>query len=171
MCMHEILTERYHSPDGILIIGSYEGKICLCDWENGTRHDKIVARLCQRLNAVAVEAKSEATQLALSQLDEYFSGKRHAFSIPILSIGTDFQCRVWEELRHIPYGTTISYGELARRLGNPKAVRAVAAANAANPISIFVPCHRVIGCDNKLAGYGGGLFAKQHMLKLEKNQQ
>ena len=89
------------------------------------------------------------------------------FSVPLLFVGTEFQKSVWHELLNIPYGTTVSYGELSRKLGNPKAVRAVAASNGANPISIFVPCHRVIGSNRKLTGYGGGLPAKQFLLELE----
>ena len=101
------------------------------------------------------------------ELNEYFAGERRAFDLPIQFAGSDFQCRVWSELMKIPYGTTISYAELARRIGNSKAVRAVASANATNQISIFVPCHRVIGSNRKLTGYGGGLDAKQALLSLE----
>ena len=101
---------------------------------------------------------------AIAQLDEYFARERTAFDIPLIFTGTDFQNSVWRELQNIPYGKTVSYGELARKLGCPKAVRAVAAANGANPISIFVPCHRVIGSDRKLVGYGE---AKKGLLALE----
>lgn len=101
------------------------------------------------------------------QLDEYFSRKRQDFDIPLLLIGTDFQKHVWRSLMDIPYGVAISYAELARRVGDAKAVRAVASANAANPISILIPCHRVIGSNHKLVGYGGGLSVKKHLLELE----
>ncbi len=104
---------------------------------------------------------------AAAQLDEYFNGTRKSFDIPLKFIGTEFQQSVRRTLTEIPYGTTISYAELAQRVGNPKAVRAVAAANAINPVSIFVPCHRVIGSDSSLTGYGGGLAAKEFLLKLE----
>lgn len=107
------------------------------------------------------------TDRAISELEEYFAGKRMEFTIPMLFTGTEFQHRVWTELMRIPYGITISYGELARRIGNPNAVRAVASANATNPLSILVPCHRVIGHDNRLTGYGGGLEIKQMLLTLE----
>ena len=100
-------------------------------------------------------------------MDEYFARKRKTFDIPLLLVGTEFQKSVWQELQNIPYGKTLSYGELSQRLGEPKAVRAVAAANGANPISIFVPCHRVIGRDHKLTGYAGGLAAKKELLELE----
>ena len=102
------------------------------------------------------------------QLDEYFRGARRDFELPLALRGTPFQLRVWAELRRIPYGQTLSYGELARRLGNPGLCRAVGAANGANPVSIIVPCHRVIGSGGGLTGYGGGLEAKQALLALER---
>jgi methylated-DNA-[protein]-cysteine S-methyltransferase len=101
------------------------------------------------------------------QLDEYFAGRRADFELPLAPSGTDFQRRVWTELTQIPYGVTISYGELARRIGNPNASRAVGLANGRNPIPIVVPCHRVIGANGTLTGYGGGLERKQMLLALE----
>ncbi len=100
-------------------------------------------------------------------LDAYFNGENPEISFDVRVQGSEFCRRVWDELMNIPYGKTVSYGELARKLGCPQAVRAVAAANGANPISIFVPCHRVIGSDRKLVGYGGGLEAKKGLLALE----
>ena len=102
-----------------------------------------------------------------SQLDGYFAGTRTDFDLPLSLHGTDFQRRVWLELTRIPYGETISYGELARRIGRPNAVRAVGLANGRNPVSIVVPCHRVIGADGSLTGYGGGLERKRLLLGLE----
>jgi len=101
------------------------------------------------------------------QFSEYFRGKRREFEIPLRLDGTDFQTSVWNELLKIPYGETTSYGELAKRIGNPKAVRAVGLANGRNPIPIVVPCHRVIGSDGKLTGFGGGLENKTLLLRLE----
>lgn len=106
-------------------------------------------------------------QLARTQLDEYFAGERQQFTLPLHPVGTSFQLEVWEELRRIPYGTTISYGELARRIGKPQAMRAVGAANGRNPLPIMVPCHRVIGADGSLTGFGGGLPTKRYLLSLE----
>ncbi len=106
-------------------------------------------------------------RVACSQLEEYFDGDRREFSVAVEAVGTDFQRRVWRALRAIPYGKTISYGELARRIGNPNAVRAVGLANGRNPVSIIVPCHRVIGADGTLTGYGGGLERKRYLLELE----
>lgn len=101
------------------------------------------------------------------QLRAYFAGELREFSLPLSPQGTAFQTRVWRELCKIPYGQTISYGELARRIGNPKASRAVGLANGQNPIAIVIPCHRVIGANGKLTGYGGGLAIKERLLALE----
>lgn len=165
--MESIKVSRYYSPAGEMIIGSYGDKLCICDWAVEQRRATIDRRICRHLNAGYEAGSSDIIERAIAQLEEYFAGKRREFSIPVLFTGSEFQCSVWEELMKIPYGTTISYGELARRINNPKAVRAVASANATNPISIFVPCHRVIGSNRKLTGYGGGLEAKRHLLALE----
>ena len=119
------------------------------------------------LHADYEKSSSEVIVRTIIQLDEYFGRKRTTFDIPLFFVGTDFQKTVWKELLNIPYGMTLSYGDLSRKLGNPKAIRAVAAANGANPISILVPCHRVIGSDRKLVGYGGGIPAKKILLELE----
>ena len=103
----------------------------------------------------------------IAQLDEYFAGRATAFDIPLSTAGTEFQCRVWAALREIPHGETISYGELASRLGMPGASRAVGLANGRNPIAIVIPCHRVIGADGRLTGYGGGLERKAWLLRHE----
>jgi methylated-DNA-[protein]-cysteine S-methyltransferase len=102
-----------------------------------------------------------------TQLTEYFNRQRIEFDLPLEIFGTDFQKNVWNELKKIPYGETISYGELANRMGDKNLMRAVAAANGANPIPIIIPCHRVIGADGSLTGYGGGLDVKQKLLELE----
>lgn len=107
----------------------------------------------------------------IQQLREYFRGLRHHFDVPLNPQGTPFQLRVWEQLRAIPYGQTISYGELARRTGNPAASRAVGLANGANPIAILIPCHRVIGANGKLTGFGGGIDVKERLLALERGEQ
>lgn len=111
---------------------------------------------------------SESFVEARRQFDAYFDGNLIDFDLPLAPHGTDFQQSVWRALRTIPYATTISYAELARRIGNPKASRAVGLANGANPLSIIVPCHRVIGTNGSLTGYGGGVEAKQYLLDLER---
>lgn len=105
---------------------------------------------------------------AMNQLEEYFEGKRKSFDLPFEAKGTEFQRSVWNELLKIPYGETCSYGEIAKRIGNPKGSRAIGMANNRNPISIVIPCHRVIGASGKLVGYGGGLDIKEKLLNLEK---
>lgn len=107
----------------------------------------------------------------LRQLRAYFAGELREFDIPLLLEGTAFQKRVWKNLQNIPYGETISYGELAKRIGDPKAVRAVGAANGQNPIPIIVPCHRVIGSNGSLTGFGGGIENKKKLLELEGGQR
>jgi methylated-DNA-[protein]-cysteine S-methyltransferase len=104
---------------------------------------------------------------AIAQLEEYFAGERRDFSLPLPLEGTPFQTTVWSALRTIPYGATVSYGELARRIGRPSASRAVGAANGANPLPIILPCHRVIGADRSLKGFGGGLETKRFLLAFE----
>ena len=104
---------------------------------------------------------------AAKQMSEYFAGRRREFDLPLEFNGTDFQKRVWEALLTIPFGETCSYGEIAAQIGNPKAARAVGMANNRNPISIICPCHRVIGSDGSLIGYGGGLANKEYLLRLE----
>ena len=158
--MNAIRIKRYLSPVGELLVGSFDGKLCICDWAHEKRRDINDRRIRHALHAVYEDGASDTIERAIAQLDEYFD-------IPLIFTGTDFQNSVWRELQNIPYGKTVSYGELARKLGCPKAVRAVAEANGANPISIFVPCHRVIGSDRKLVGYGGGLEAKEGLLALE----
>ena len=108
-----------------------------------------------------------AVAFARVQLEEYFAGARQVFELRLHPVGTPFQLKVWEELGRIPYGEAISYGELARRIGQSGAARAVGAANGRNPLPIVLPCHRVIGADGSLTGFGGGLPTKRHLLSLE----
>jgi methylated-DNA-[protein]-cysteine S-methyltransferase len=110
---------------------------------------------------------AEPFAAARDQLAEYFAGERHEFTVPLELEGTPFQQRVWEALRTIPYGETRSYGRIATQIGRPDRARAVGTANGSNPVSIVVPCHRVIGADGSLTGYGGGLERKRYLLDLE----
>lgn len=116
------------------------------------------------------EPETDLLEKAGNQLIEYFQGKRKNFDLPLEPAGTEFQKKVWKALCTIPYGQTKSYGEIAAQIGNPKACRAVGGANNKNPIMIFIPCHRVIGADGSLVGFGGGLDAKKYMLNLEKGE-
>lgn len=180
-----IKVEPYISPCGTLMLGSVGDLICLCDWCDSEQHHKSVCnRLARLLDAEFEQGCSLVIERAKSQLDEFFAGNRRNFDIPLLLAGTAFQKRVWDELLKIPYGQTVSYSEIARRLeeqksdrnasdaagvvkGTTKAVRAVANAVGANAVSIFVPCHRVVGSDGSLTGYAGGLPAKSSILRLE----
>lgn len=123
-----------------------------------------------RLESKPVErADHPVLAQAKRQLAEYFAGRRHAFDVPLDPVGTPFQLSAWAELRDIPYGATRTYGEQAAAIGRPKASRAVGAANGRNPLSIFVPCHRVIGADGSLTGFAGGLGTKRSLLALEQD--
>lgn len=162
-----ITVRHYFSPCGTLLLGSFGDKLCLCDWQVEKHRNHVDHRLKRMLHADFKEGSSAIIEKAASQLDGYFAGKRKTFDLPLLFTGTDFQKKVWEELLKIPFGQTVSYKELAQRIGMPKAVRAVANANGANAMSIFAPCHRVIGSDHSLTGYGGGLDTKRKLLELE----
>lgn len=165
---NRIITGRYESPCGTLMLGSLADRLCLCDWHVGPEHNnRVNGRLRRMLGAEFESGGSPVIDEAKIQLDEYFAGARREFDVPLLFAGTGFQRRVWAALLTIPYGQTISYGEMARQIGMSAAVRAVANANGANAISIFVPCHRVIGSNGALTGYAGGLEAKEFLLKLE----
>jgi len=149
------------SPIGELrLIASHKG-LCALLFDDGRR---------SRLHfdgAVVADDSHPALQKAEKQLGEYFGGKRKAFDLPLDMRGTIFQIKAWKELQKIPYGTTISYGEQAKRVGDAKKARAVGMANGRNPLAIIVPCHRVIGSDGKLVGFGGGLSVKERLLALE----
>jgi methylated-DNA-[protein]-cysteine S-methyltransferase len=125
------------------------------------------SRKAQSIDGWTEDATVVALAVTMRQLTEYFAGVRREFDLPMRLHGTAFQTRVWHELTEIPYGTTWSYGQLAKRIGNANASRAVGLANGRNPISILVPCHRVIGADGSLTGYGGGLERKQWLLSHE----
>lgn len=162
-----ILTMTYHSPCGDLLLGSYEEALCLCDWASKPKRAVTDAMIRRLSEAEYIAMPSEVTRLAARQLDEYFAGRRRYFDVPLRMFGTEFRRRVWQAIGEVPYGDTISYGELAERVGDSRAVRAVAAAVWANPVSIFVPCHRIVGRDGALVGYAGGLEAKRRLLELE----
>lgn len=167
--MQTIDIHVYESPAGELILGSWGGKLCLCDWFRRVKREAVEARINRFTGAQFAEKPSEVTSLARSQLDGYFSGLRQHFSVPLYMAGTPFQKMVWEALLEVPYGHTESYLQLAQRIRHPGAVRAVAAANAANPLAILVPCHRIIAKNGALTGYSGGTEAKRLLLSLERD--
>ncbi len=162
-----IIIQKYTSPYGDLVLGDFDGRLCLCDWMHSKKYDTNCRRLSRMLNADFAEGLTPVIERATAQLDEYFASLRRTFDVPLLFAGTEFQKKVWETLLTIPYGHTVSYGEMARLIGMSKAVRAVAAAIGANAISVIVPCHRVTGSNGALTGYAGGLEAKRFLLELE----
>jgi methylated-DNA-[protein]-cysteine S-methyltransferase len=165
--MGQINIQYFDSPYGELILGAYRQQLCLCDWRYRKMRHAIDSRLQQGLNAEFVERNDAVIRQTAKQLTEYFGHQRKVFDIPLLVVGSAFQKRVWDGLLKIPFGQTSTYQELAERMGNKKAVRAVANANGANAISIIIPCHRIIGSNGKLVGYAGGLNAKAELLRLE----
>ncbi len=165
--MHQINIRYFKTPYKELILGSFNDKLCIADWRYRKKREIIDKRIKTELNGEYVEEDTDIILKTIKQLNEYFSGKRQEFTIPLLFTGTDFQKKVWNELLKIPYGKAISYAELSQNLNNEKAVRAVASANGANAISIIVPCHRVIGSHGELVGYAGGLETKKKLLNLE----
>jgi len=167
----KIIIEYFKTPVGELIMGAFNEKLCLCDWRYRKMRQTIDERILGGLNASFEEGETLVVERAKLQLNEYFSAERTDFDIPLLMVGSSFQKKVWHELLKITYGNTETYLGLSRKIGNEKAIRSVAAANGANAISIMVPCHRVIGSDGKLTGYGGGLQAKRKLLQLEMHKQ
>jgi len=151
----------YESPVGTLLLAGESNALRRVSFEN-SKHSA-PPRTDWKLD-------KEPFSEVIRQLQAYFGGELKDFDLPLSLEGTEFQLRVWNALRAIPYGETISYARLAERIGNPKAVRAVGLANGSNPIPIIVPCHRVIGSDGSLTGFGGGLSTKKMLLELENKQ-
>ena len=167
--MNKIDIQYINTPVGEMILGAYEGKLCMADWRDRKGRETIDKRVQNALEATFIENESSVLVKAKEELEAYFMGTRKTFDLPLLLAGTKFQKSVWQALTKIPYGTTITYGELAQKIDHEKAVRAVASAVGANAISIFIPCHRVVGADGALTGYAGGLDAKSELLEIENN--
>lgn len=144
----------FKSPAGLIEIRSYEGMVTAIHFVDSERHEPTESVEC--------------INTCITQLNEYFAGQRQEFYFPYRQDGSDFQQKVWQELEKIPFGSTITYTEQTQRLGDMKALRAVAAANGKNNLAIVVPCHRVIGANNKLTGYAGGLSKKLWLLEHER---
>lgn len=146
------------TPIGDLLLAGEDGALCVVSFPEGSRRRDPEPDWIYNDHTLAE---------ACAQLEGYFAGERKAFDLPLRPSGTPFQLSVLDELRKIPYGTTVSYSDIARRIGRPRAVRAVGAANGRNPIPIIIPCHRVIGARGDLTGFGGGLPTKEALLRLE----
>ncbi len=158
---------RFTTPLGPMMIVASDNGVCLLEFSDRWKLETELKEIQKRFRSAILPGSNKHIDRMKKQLDEYFNGTRKDFDVPLITPGTDFQNGVWEILQKIPYGETRSYKEQAIALGNPKAVRAVANANGDNRVSIVIPCHRVIGHNGKLVGYGGGLWRKQWLLKHE----
>lgn len=170
MSAAKIEIEYFKTKIGEMLVGSFENQLCLLDFRYRKMRQQVDNRLQKGLNSAFIHQDNLLLQEARNQLQAYLEGTLQQFDLPIRLVGTDFQQAVWKALMEIPYGTTASYSDLAEKIQNKDAVRAVALANGANALAIIVPCHRIIGKNGELVGYGGGLVAKKRLLKLENNR-
>ena len=161
---------RILTPLGPMFAGACEQGICLLEFNDRRMLDQQIKVLSKHMDAQFIPGEHEHFDILRRQLQQYFAGERRDFSVPLFVPGTRFQQQVWQGLQDIPYGETRSYQAQAKHIGNPKAIRAVARVNGENRIGILIPCHRVIGKDGKLVGYGGGLWRKQYLLHLERSR-
>ena len=165
-----IITAGISTPLGDMLAGATSDAICLLEFDDRGRPEKQCKALRELFHKPLLPGKHALLARLQQQLDMYFKGERTDFDIPLTYPGTDFQRKVWQALRDIPYGRTMSYGEVARTVGKPGAARAVGAANGANRIAIIIPCHRVIAAGGEPGGYGGGLWRKLRLLELERRR-
>jgi AraC family transcriptional regulator, regulatory protein of adaptative response / methylated-DNA-[protein]-cysteine methyltransferase len=162
-----VLLSQVLTPLGPMLAGATDEGVCLLEFTDRRMLETQLRRIATRLNCAFLPGSNDALRLLEQELTEYFQGGRQDFTVPLVTPGSEFQQSVWQALRRIPYGTTRSYAEQARMIGTPSAVRAVARANGDNRIAIVIPCHRVIGADGRLTGYGGGLWRKEWLLHHE----
>ncbi|WP_434778739.1 bifunctional transcriptional activator/DNA repair enzyme AdaA [Neisseria sp. Ec49-e6-T10] len=164
-----IYLTRLNTPLGTMFAGATDKGICLLEFTDRKMLETELKQLTKIFNAVIIQSKSPFFDILTEQLQAYFAGTLQTFTVPLDTKGTPFQEHVWATLQTIPYGTTCSYLEEATMMGKPKAVRAIGHANGMNRISIIIPCHRVIGANGDLTGYGGGLWRKRWLLELERS--
>ena len=166
--MENTISIQYHKTRlAEFILGSFQNQLCLLDFRYRRMRSTVDKRIQNGLNAKFIEQPNSLLTLVCHQLEQYIEGDRSYFDIPLLLVGSSFQKRVWKALLQVPYNSTSSYLDLAKKLQLPKAVRAIASANGANAIAIIIPCHRIIGSDGSMVGYGGGTPVKKRLLKLE----
>ncbi|MBU0982732.1 MAG: methylated-DNA--[protein]-cysteine S-methyltransferase [candidate division Zixibacteria bacterium] len=167
MSNDSIICRDLESPLGDMIAGTTNYGVCFLEWHDRGGVPHIKARVEKRYRAQLIEGHHDHLDLLERELEQYFEGTLHSFTVPIFLKGTAFERLTWDHLLSIPYGSTLAYGEMAAQLGKPGAARAVGRANGANYLSIVVPCHRVIEAGGGLRGYGGGLWRKERLLDLE----
>ena len=165
-----VIMSEIDSPVGVLVAGVTDEGACLLEFRDREILETQVAKVRARVGPTGSGSHEYLDHLR-SELTEFFAGQRREFTVPLVYPGTPFQTKVWNALRSIPFGQTISYEELARRVGSPDGQRAAGHANGQNPLAIVIPCHRVINKDGKLGGYGGGLWRKRLLLGLERGEQ
>jgi methylated-DNA-[protein]-cysteine S-methyltransferase len=166
---NKVFYSEMESTIGPLLIATTDQGICWIGFGNGNKLLYNLERWTKRwLNHEHLERNDQTLHRVMDQFSQYFEGKRNSFDLPVDLYGTPFQIRVWQSLLNIPYGQTRSYKDIALEIGIPKAVRAIGGANNRNPVPIIVPCHRVIGTNGALVGYGGGLEVKETLLNIER---
>lgn len=163
----KILLSYYNSPLGDMIIGVLDEGLCLLEFHDRIRLGKEFLQLAKELGAHYAEGGNEHSEKTIKELDLYFKRELQHFTVPFVLTGTEFQRKVFESLKEIPFGRTVTYKDQSLKLGDMKAIRAVATANGVNRIAIMLPCHRVIGSDGSLVGYAGGIWRKKALLELE----
>jgi AraC family transcriptional regulator of adaptative response/methylated-DNA-[protein]-cysteine methyltransferase len=162
-----VTVTRLSTPLGMMIAGATDKGVCLLEFADRRMLPRQFSSLSKRLGAIFVPGDNALLTELKQQLEAYFNGSLSIFTVPLATSGTVFQSRVWDVLINIPHGQTASYADIAAEIGQPTAVRAVAQANGANKIAILIPCHRIIGSDGQLAGYGGGVWRKRRLLEME----
>ena len=165
-----IWVNRVSTPLGSMILGVSDDGLCLLEFAERSLLDNQLRFLRQHMGRVFLPGDHPMMQWVKTELDSYFNSNLQEFTMPVQAPGTSFQESVWQALRDIPYGETRSYAEIAEAIGNPSAMRSVGRANGDNRIAIIIPCHRVVGADGELTGYGGGLWRKEYLLRLEQAQ-
>jgi len=163
-----VRVSRIGTPLGPMLVGATDEALCLLEFVDRRMLPTQIARIRKRLGAVFVPSGNDVLHRVEESVARYFGGEARDFSVPLEPCGTEFQRDVWKALLDIPYGETRSYADVARAVGRPRSVRAVGTANGANAMAIIIPCHRVVGANGKLVGYGGGLWRKQRLLDLER---
>ncbi len=165
--MASIVSYHIQTPLGPMVLGSIEDKICFLEFYLPERYQEMSGKIRKTYDAELVEGSNSVIEQAEKELQEYFSGTRKVFTVPLDLRGSEFELKVWNQLLKIPYGQVCSYSDIAKRIRNLQSIRAVGGANHNNPIAIIVPCHRVVGKNGSLTGYGGGLEKKKFLLELE----